>query len=111
MTEAWAAISGYEGKYEVSTYGNVRAFHHTAKLGPRIRVLKPRGRYKSVTLYGRQFNEPTKTEHRVHRLVAKTFIPSGCVGCDVHHEDWERTNNFLANLSWLSKPEHRAVTR
>lgn len=108
MTEAWAEIPGYGGRYEVSTYGRVRAFHHTAKVGSRIKVLKPRGRYDTVTLC-----EPggRHVEARVHRLVAGAFIPTGCATCDVHHEDWQRSHNHLHNLAWLSKPEHRRLKR
>ena len=40
--EIWKDIEGYEGKYQVSNYGNVRSLmYHNAKGIKRISLLKP----------------------------------------------------------------------
>lgn len=89
--EEWREIEGYEGLYQVSSYGNVR--RNGVVLKP---LLRPNG-YQQVCLC----NSGKKSFHKIHRLVAKAF-PEICGewfdGCEINHKDECRTNNMAVNL-------------
>jgi hypothetical protein len=42
----------------------------------------------------------------VHVLVAEAFLGPRPEGQEVNHKDFERTNNRLANLEWVTKKEN-----
>lgn len=101
MIEEWRQIPGYEGLYEVSSFGRVRSvdryvkssygayrLHKGKVLSPGIR---PDG-YLVVCLLERMF--------RVHRLVAETFIPNPLGLPQVNHKDEDKSNNRVENLEW-----------
>lgn len=111
MKESWKPIKGYEGYYEVSNLGRVRALSRivpsvTKDGKPGKRTLKYHivaqancsNGYKQVTL---SKNGKTRM-HRVHRLVAEAFIrnPQGLP--EVNHLDETRTNNRADNLEWCT---------
>jgi hypothetical protein len=89
--EEWREIEGYEGIYQVSSYGNVR--RNGVVLKP---MLRPNG-YQQVCLC----NSGKKSFHKIHRLVAKAF-PEICGewfdGCEINHKDECKTNNMAINL-------------
>ena len=87
--EIWKKIEGYEN-YSVSTYGRVR----NDKTG---RILKPMDKNKGY-LY---VNLQDKC-HRIHRLVAQTFIPNPNNYPIVNHKDEDKSNNNVKNLEWCT---------
>jgi hypothetical protein len=113
--EIWKAIADFEGIYEVSNMGRVRALIGRApRLGmvrpilaePRIiksSVNKVHG-YCEVGLY----NQNGCKKFRVNRLVLLTFIGPCPDGFDGSHLDGGRTNNELSNLLWETKKENNA---
>jgi len=95
--ESWLPIVGYEGKYEVSDFGNVK----NVKTG---RILKPstdKDRYMLVILY----NNGIQKSCRVHRLVLQTFLPIDEIK-EVNHKNHIKTDNRLENLEWCSRSEN-----
>jgi len=68
--------------------------------GTASRVLQPhlvKGYYAIELVY-----DGTRHFHKVHRLVAELFIPNP-EGLDtVNHKDFNRLNNAVSNLEWLS---------
>ena len=100
--EVWRS---YKDIYEVSNLGNVRTIPYTDKSG-HLRTPKDCAIYYKKNYY-------YTTIHRrpmlVSLLVAKVF-PDICgewfEGCDVHHKDFDRSNNSAENLIVLSKEEH-----
>jgi len=42
----------------------------------------------------------------LHRLLAEVFIPNPSKLGDVHHEDGDRNNNCVENLSWVTRSEN-----
>lgn len=96
--EKWKDIKGYEGIYQVSSYGRVKN-----KLTGRI--LRPgvsTHNYLSVVLCN---NGKTKGM-RIHRLVAQAFIPNPDNKPCIDHIDGIRFNNFVENLRWCTSEEN-----
>lgn len=95
--EIWLPIRGYEGLYEVSSFGKVRSlnYHRTGK----TKVLNPGengcGYFKVVLCKNRRVKQ-----YLVHRLVAEAFIPNWFDYSEVNHRDENKTNNHIDNLEW-----------
>lgn len=110
--EIWKAISGYEGRYEVSNYGRVKSLARKAKSrGNGVRQLKerilsqfpnPRTGYITTTLTKNNIN---KTVY-VHHLVSDAFNGPRPKGMDVHHVDEDKTNNRADNLEFLNRRDN-----
>ncbi len=93
--EIWRDIDGYEGHYQVSSYGNVRS----VKKEPY--VLKgdyQSNGYKRVYLW----KDGRKENRLVHRLVALSFLPNPNGYTDVNHIDEVKSNNNYENLQWCT---------
>jgi hypothetical protein len=96
VTERWAPIEGFEGRYEVSDQGRVRNVTSGRLLkGP------PNSRgYCHVGLA----RLPVKPKiMKVHRLVALAFLPNPEGLAEVNHKDLDRRHNAVTNLEWSSK--------
>ena len=93
MQEIWKDIEGYDGKYQVSNYGNVKSLNYNNTCKERLLkpMLKNRG-YLCVSLY-----KPLKI-FSIHRLVANAFIPNPDNLPCVNHKDEDKTNNHVGNL-------------
>lgn len=91
--EVWKDIPGYEGLYQVSTWGNVRT-KDDFKL---LKLHDLRG-YKSITLS----KDKTQKSFRVHRLVAIAFIPNLNSYPVINHKDENPSNNHVENLEWCT---------
>lgn len=104
--EVWEPIKNYEGLYEVSSLGRVRAISHLSWNGKgyfmtKEKVLKPRMKkwgYLSVALS----KDNKAKEFKVHRLVANAFIPNPHQLPQVNHKDERKTNNCATNLEWCT---------
>lgn len=98
MKEIWKDIDGYEGLYQVSNLGRVKSLprNGTVKTEKIMRLTRTPKGYLNVCL--------TKSKHqnpqRVHRLVAKAFIPNPYALPQVNHKDEDKTNNKVSNLEW-----------
>lgn len=100
--EVWKDIPGYEGLYQVSTWGNVRSLIRVTKkriyIGKVLKQQTAKNGYKRLTLY-KDGKERTVT---VHRLVALTFIPNPGNLPTINHKDECKANNNVFNLEWAS---------
>lgn len=99
MTETWAYIKGYEGKYMVSNTGLVKAlnFMNTGKERIMRQSLNGKG-YHQLCL---TLNNKKRT-WRVHRLVAEAFVPNPNGYPTVNHIDENKDNNSAQNLEWCT---------
>ena len=103
--EEWRSIPGYEGLYEVSSYGRVKSLEisYVRKDGrmyhkPEI-ILSPKNNgkgYLTVCLY----KNKTHKYYLIHRLVAQIFIPNPDNLPEVNHLDEDKTNNRVDNLEF-----------
>ena len=99
--EEWKEIPGYEGLYEVSSYGKVRSLdrydsRNCFRKGKVLSPVKDKDGYLAVFL---SCNGKQKTI-RIHRLVAKAFLPNPDNLPEVNHLDEDKTNNRVDNLEF-----------
>lgn len=115
MIERWLPVVGFEGRYEVSSYGRVRALLMVSRYGER-RLGEPRlmkctvqnNGYASVGLS----DGPRKQRQSVHRMVLRAFVGEPKPGEEGAHLDGRRTHNTLENLTWASRKvnhSHKAL--
>lgn len=96
-----------DDKYGISLYGRVKRFSHvhTAVDGKKyyrkeilLKIYIDSEGYPSVDIRNRH--------HRVHRLLALTFIPNPNKKRTVNHKDGNKLNYAISNLEWATDSEN-----
>jgi hypothetical protein len=104
LEEEWRDIPGYEGWYQVSSFGKAKR----SKGGPSTRPgreMKPwtdSGGYLQVELH---CGEMVKTES-VHKLVMISFLGVPPPGLEINHIDGNKKNNYISNLEYVTKSQN-----
>jgi hypothetical protein len=110
--EEWRAVVGYEGKYEVSSWGRVRSLPRmTLRNGRPFGVkggllncaVTTRG-YPRVGLY--DSTSPNGKIFLIHRLVCTAFYGPPFEGAFAAHIDGNKGNCRADNLRWASPKEN-----
>lgn len=86
------SIKGYEGLYSVTSCGKV--YSHKSK-----KFLKQHDNEQGY-LYVQLWKDGIGKWHRVHRLVADTYIPNPDNLPEVNHKDEVKEHNWMNNLEW-----------
>ena len=94
--EIWKPIAGTKGFIEVSNEGRVRSW-----LRGTPRVLKTQTDNKGYHRL-RVTVEREKMSYKIHREVAKAFIPNPDNLPQVNHKDGNKSNNAVDNLEWIT---------
>lgn len=111
--EIWLPIVGYEGLYEVSDFGRIRSVDReisykstgiAIRRGKLLRGVTDKKGYIHLVLCK---NGKQKTFF-VSRLVAAAFKENPLSLPDVHHRDFDKSNNAASNLEWTSHRENIA---
>ena len=110
LIEVWRDIKGYEGCYQVSSFGRVKSLARMrasrggslVPMSEKIMSLKTNKHgYLCIGLHsnGKKF-------FSVHRLVAFAFIPnSDELKTTVNHKNADKKDNRVSNLEWATQSE------
>jgi hypothetical protein len=99
--EEWRDIVGYEGYYQVSSYGRVKSFHRNEE-GKLLAFRYDKDNYCVLFLH----KHGKKKSQKVHRLVAEAFIPNPQSKPCVDHINTIKTDNRIENLRWCTIKEN-----
>lgn len=91
-------IAGWEGLYEITEDGKVYSLKRNIFLKPRLSM----DGYNRVCLC----NDKFRREYRVARLVAETFLEKSIDKTQVNHKDYNRQNDTMDNLEWVTDYEN-----
>ena len=104
IEEIWRPIEGYEGLYEISSYGRVRSMDRYDGRNHFIKgkLLKNKDNGNGYLICSLSKNGIVKNKY-IHRLVVEAFIerPDGLY--EVNHKDENKKNNSVDNLEWCDK--------
>lgn len=109
MDEIFVPVDGYEGIYEVSNFGRVKALQRVAPnhlFGTMImkeKFLKIDTPHKSGYIFVSLSKKKKRKHYAVHRLVAYAFIKNPKKLPEVNHKDCVKTNNTVSNLEWCDR--------
>lgn len=97
----WKAIEGTNGKIEVSEDGQIRSL-----LRGKPYILKSQKDNKGYQRV-RVTIDRNKMSFKVHREVAKAFIPNPDNLPQVNHMDGNKSNNSVDNLEWCTNQQNQ----
>lgn len=117
MEEVWKDIEGYEGRYQVSNLGRVKALPRTVsghnqhgewtRTEPEQIMTQKLQNTDRLQVSLRDAEGKRKTFY-VHRLVAMAFVPGYFEGATVNHKNEDHHDNRADNLEWMTKAENNA---
>lgn len=97
--ELWKDIVGFEGIYQISTYGRLKSFKVNTE-GYVLKNTNNKGGYLSVIL---DYRNNRRISTRIHRLVAEAFIPNPDHLPEINHINGNKQNNHNDNLEWCTR--------
>ena len=110
MEEVWKPVVGFEGYYEISSYGRVRSVERYVRQSNHLRyvpmkikkIIPNRFGYPVVTLCRNRRSR----QYGIHRLLAEAFIPNPENKPFVDHINTDITDFRLDNLRWVTAKEN-----
>ena len=116
MKEVWKLIDykNVPSIYEVSNLGGIRRVSHKLKTKNQFglcnavrkeKVLRPCENSGGYLMF-RLMVGGKKQVHLVHRIVATAFIPNPEGKPCVNHKDFNKSNNCVSNLEWVTYREN-----
>lgn len=94
-------------RYAVSNLGRLKSFTTNIKEG---RLLKPplNNGFPYFRYVRQENNKKTIYSHAIHKMIGELFMPKTSENqTHVIHLDYEKTNNVITNLKWVTYEEMR----
>ena len=117
LIKEWKNIKGYEKYYKVSNYGEVKRKRKVvyAEIDGEIQpsyvapelLMTPFDNGNGYLVVSLVDDSGNRKNFYVHRLVADAFIPNPENLPQVDHIDYDRKNNKLTNLRWVTVSDNR----
>lgn len=106
--EIWKDIEGYEGLYQVSNLGKIKALPRKTGFtyNKKERIIKQYKNRKGYYITQLSKNGVPKTII-VHRIVAKTFVINQNNKAQVNHINCNKEDNRAENLEWVTNDENK----
>lgn len=98
MREEWRAIKGFS-RYFISSHGRVKNEH--------LKTMKPYVNHKGYLKIQLVDDNGVRKKLRVHRLVASAFLPNKGGLPEVNHLNFDKTDNRVENLEWVTGEQNR----
>ena len=114
--EIWKEITGYEGYFEVSNFGNFRSKTRIIRYKQKGTRNYPGKSLKTETIVeGYQrivlMKEGIRKRFMCHRIVAQEFIPNPQNKPFVNHINGNPADNRVENLEWCTQEENELHSR
>ena len=115
MNEEWKPIPGYEGHFEVSNMGRVKALARKCNLNYRGRLKTTRVRKERIMAFNPLKSgyplvhlnlDGKRKAELVHRLVLTAWVRPPLKGETGNHKNFIKSDNRLENLEWVSQAEN-----
>lgn len=110
--EVWKDITGFEGKYQVSSLGRIKALARVITC-KRVQDSVSMAYHKAEKILaggsdkdGYKFIRLGNKRRRVHQLVAEAFIPNPENKPVVDHINTDPADNRVENLRWVTMTEN-----
>lgn len=98
LKEEWKDIKDWEGYYKISNLGRV--------LSVKSNVVKSLDVNSCGYLRTQLCKNGVSCKRFVHRLVAEHFIDGYFDGAVVNHKDFNKDNNSIDNLEWVTRSDN-----
>lgn len=105
--EEWRDIPGYEGLYQVSSFGHVRRLF-TQRQHKALGLITPKAHQQGYIEYRLSKKGAKRKCVLAHRLVMAAFVGPAQDGQQVNHIDGDKANNHLSNLEYISARKNTA---
>lgn len=113
-SEIWKQVTGYEGLYEISSWGRIKSLAKykrgrcNSQCLAKERVIFEFSTNKNNYPHFSLYNNGVAKKYRVHSLVAEHFCikPSTTEALVVNHIDGNKKNNYYQNLEWCTHKQN-----
>lgn len=102
MEEIWKTVEGFEN-YQVSNKGRIRNLNY-GNLGY-CKILK-QGNNESGYALIQLHKNGKRYQRKMHRLIAKEFIPNPNNYPAIHHKNEIKDDNRVENLEWCTQKQN-----